>query len=780
MRFFTCTFLILVSILSAYTVSAQMREDIEPRSFALSSALIPVPSSTVLSFDSAAVATVDMRRDKLGHMPRFAHDIPVDIGLSTGGTWTMLPGGDRIWRCSITAPGALALIPGYDAFFIPQGATLHVYTPDRSEVLGAFTHDHNPADGRYNTGLIHGSACIIEYYEPVSVAGTGRIHISGVGYAYRMVPGRQVSRDFDSSASCEVNVVCPEGAFWQDQKNAVVRILVKLGSDYGWCSGTLLNNANQDCTPYFLSADHCYQDESNNYMNATTADLDQWVFYFNYESPTCANPATEGTLGHHYISGCALRAASLDDGGASGSDFVLVRANSAVPLSYNPYYAGWNNIDAAPHAGVGIHHPEGDIAKISTYAADLVSSHWGNTTSGTHWQIEWVPTTDGYGVTEPGSSGSPVFDFNKRVVGTLTGGASFCTSPTAHDLYGKFSYHWASDGTTSAKRLMDWLDPNNTGIQTLDGTYAPCAPSLSVDAAVAAIQQSGPLCEPNQALTVTLKNDGTLPLQSDSLTFTVDGGSPQSLLWTGSLNTLETAQVSLPSQNFSIGEHTVTVTSSGPDGNQDENTYNDSKTTTFTVYPSTGTYTLTFLTGDQGSEVSWDLLNTDNILIASGGPYTNTSGGQTITESWCLPVGCYVFNVFNSAGAGFQGISVNGSYTITDHSGSTVAQTQGISFGSEQSADFCSTAATGIHDIAAALMDIGIYPNPSSGVYTISHTADVTSLTVTDALGRRIMSSTMTGEQSKQVDLGAQESGIYFFHFISDEGTATRKVVLSK
>jgi hypothetical protein len=65
-----------------------------------------------------------------------------------------------------------------------------------------------------------------------------------------------------------------------------------------------------------------------------------------------------------------------------------------------------------------------------------------------------------------------LFDQNKRIVGTLTGGSSFCTAPTAPDYYGKLSYHWDGPNPISTnEKLKAFLDVAGTGEEILDGTY---------------------------------------------------------------------------------------------------------------------------------------------------------------------------------------------------------------------------------------------------------------------------------------------------------------------
>ena len=756
--------------------SAQTNQDIPPKSFLISGRLFSAPAEHVFSFD-VDPSILDRREDRAGHMPGFAYSIPADISLINTGTWSIIPGGGRVWRVRLSSPGALALIPCFDQFYLPDGATLHVYNPARDEVIGAFTAANKPADGKYSTGLIHGDACIIEYYEPASAIGQGRLHLNEIGHAYRMVPGRKSTEDFGDSEPCEVNVKCGEGNIWQDQKNAVVRILVKTGSSFGWCSGALVNNTSQDCTPYVLSADHCYQDDLTGAL-PSTGDLSLWMFYFRYESPTCANPASEGTLGNNFITGCTFKAASLDTGGNRGSDFALLRLNSSPPLSYTPYYAGWSNANVASANGVGIHHPNADIKKISTYLTPLQSVSWGGVVFDTHWQILWAATADGHGVTEGGSSGSPIFDFNHHIVGTLTGGLSDCNMLNQNDFYGKFSFHWASNGATSNKRLQDWLDPGSTGVQTLDGLYAPCTAGGALNAAITAIQQQGPLCDSSIAITCTLTNYGNNQLNSDSLAFVIDGATQQ-MLWTGALGFAQSTQVSLPAQTFTPGQHTVTVTSSSPNGGTDGDPANDSRSSVFSVAPPAGQYSFFLQTGDQGSQISWELTDLSNNVLYSGGPYTDNASGQVINQSWCLPTECYTFTIFSAAGDGIHGNTLAGTYHINDHNGNVVAQVQQVNFGASESVSVCQGAHLGISNVDAVLASIDIYPNPSTGLYTIRNAQDATSFTVTDALGRIVRSMAMKNQAVRQVDLSGEDAGVYFFKFTSAQGSTVKKVVLS-
>jgi hypothetical protein len=155
--------------------------------------------------------------------------------------------------------------------------------------------------------------------------------------------------------------------------------------------------------------------------------------------------------------------------------------NKLKTTGFNAYWNGWDANNTATTGGVGIHHPAGDIKKISTFNGTTISSTYGGQVSGTHWRLTWSSNSNGHGVTEGGSSGSPIFNnSNGRIIGTLTGGSSYCNALTSPDFYGKMSYHWTSNGTQAMYQLKPLLDPTNSGLMVLNGSGNPCSPA-SID-----------------------------------------------------------------------------------------------------------------------------------------------------------------------------------------------------------------------------------------------------------------------------------------------------------
>jgi hypothetical protein len=433
-----------------------------------------IPPSTRFNLDKIGITSIILQQpdvenllredgfsDKHALPMRFAVSVPANIDFSKQGNWSDLPDGGKVCRLLLNVPNAQALIVYYQKFRIPQGGQLFLYNHDKWQVIGAFTELTNQKGCAFANELIQGEKVTLEYYQPEGVSELPEFVINEVGYVYRTAEYFFGQRGFGGSGACEVNVNCDEGQDWQKQKNSVVRIIVKQGSSQVWCTGSLLNTTRYDNAPYFLTADHCGP-------TATPTEINQWVFYFNYEGPDCIDPTNDTAFNSKVMVGATKKARS---GGAGlESDFKLLLLNESVPLSYNPYFNGWSAKDKPSDSGVSIHHPQGDIRKISTYKTPLVSSNWGGIPN-THWKVVWDETANGYGVTEGGSSGSPIYNSNGQLIGQLTGGDASCANLTGPDYYGKIAYSWATNSSADSTMLKPWLDPDNSGILEIGGGF---------------------------------------------------------------------------------------------------------------------------------------------------------------------------------------------------------------------------------------------------------------------------------------------------------------------
>ena len=416
-----------------------------------------LPLTELATFDHAQLWAEDLELERQGGRTNVGRLIPFDQNCYTTGVWTQLPNGDRLWQWRFKTANAKGLCVYFDNFKIPLGSSVFLYPVDRSHYFGPALNEDCNDHGKFMMGEIAGEEAILEYYQPYEVIGEPIIEMRSVSHMYRNVFAGLEERGGGSDV-CEVDVNCPEGADWVDQRNAVVRLLITEAGMQGLCSGALVNNTSQDCRKFILTALHC---------GVTTSDAD-WLLCqvrFNYQRASCGSG---NIVSSNNRVGVFRRADSNDNGGDNGSDFLLLELEENPLQSWNIYYSGWDARAITPDNAVGIHHPAGDVKKIST-TDNIVSGGWG--INGTHWQVNWVQTATNWGVTEGGSSGSPLFNQNKLIVGHLTGGGSFCSSPNAPDSYGKLDRDWDNNPNSADQKLKVWLDPTNTGIETLEGSY---------------------------------------------------------------------------------------------------------------------------------------------------------------------------------------------------------------------------------------------------------------------------------------------------------------------
>ncbi len=607
---------------------------------------LPVPvAERMPPIDHASLAAQDAVNDLDKSIPyRFGYNHQVDLGIDNAGTWTTLYDGMRVWRLGIECPGAISINFEFHNYDIPDGASVFVLN-EAGEHLGAFTRANDHGDHVLGVQPLRGSRIVVEYQVPPGLP-LGSLRIGQVTHGYRDV--FEHGRGLGDSGSCNNNVICPEGDDWRDQIRSVAMIVV---SGNGICTGTLINNCAADGTPYFLTANHCLPGN----LNVST-----WVFRFNWESPVCGSNQNGPT--NQTVSGATLLANS------AGTDVALLQLNSTPPPSYNVFYSGWDRSGTTPGNQTAIHHPAGDIKKISFDVNAAGQATFGGASC---WRIfNWED-----GTTEPGSSGSGLWDQNKRLIGQLYGGQATCSN-NVNDYYGRFdlSYGLLSQWLGSCGNTMDGYDPN--------------APALDIDAQVTAIGGlTANSCSEAASPTVTLRNGGLQALTSCQLSWTLSTGGSGSVPWSGNLASGQSVVVPLGAITLAPGSNLLTVTVSLPNGTTDQNPVNDQLERT-TIY---GNNTLTFnLTLDRyGAETTWVIRN-GGTTFASGGPYTTVGTNGAYPQppiTVCVPDGCHELVVFDSFGDGLCCAYGDGGFTLIDAQGNTLAS--GGTFTSSSVSSFC-------------------------------------------------------------------------------------------
>lgn len=415
--------------------------------------------------------------------------IHTNIDFAKEATRTELPSGQVIYRLKVATDNeARAINLYYKDFFIPKnGGSLFLYTPDKSNILGAYTYETHPSHGAFATEIIPGSEIILEYVLPIGETALPSIIIDGVHYIFNRKIAQGYNRALNPIAQkripvgeaednvenpyCSINSNCPEGDKWHAEKASVAQMVLITDEYGGYCTGSLVNNTNEDYKPLILTAAHCIGSKST---WPKGVQFDKFMFSFHYQKSGCSDGSFAGGEKIKTMVGCKpLAFSSLD----KRSDGLLLELSQEIPVDYNVYYAGWDRSADMPQDLFGLHHPSGDAMKLSYF--DHTKNLYGGIAP-TTWKSEkeqggenchfGFRFTDGdtYG----GSSGSPLWNQNHYIVGTLSGGTDgngVCNA--SFNLYGRLNCHWdkyANDpdytecgGVKTA--MKTFLDPKDGG-----------------------------------------------------------------------------------------------------------------------------------------------------------------------------------------------------------------------------------------------------------------------------------------------------------------------------
>ncbi len=181
------------------------------------------------------------------------------------------------------------------------------------------------------------------------------------------------------------------------------------------------------------------------------------------------------------------------------------------------------------------------------------------------------------------------------------------------------------------------------------------------------------------------------------------------------------------------------------------------------------------------SETSWAIKNTSGTTVESGSGYAN--GASNIAKTFCLPTGCYTFEINDSYGDGICCSYGNGSYSVTNN-GSTLAS--GASFAKKEVKSFCVGGATAriANEVVANDLEnyqpvMNIFPNPALQYITVEllNTQEASIGSILDATGKKLWQGTVDAGQN-DISLQNIPAGLYYFTAVQSNGkTITKKFV---
>ncbi|MBK8286300.1 MAG: hypothetical protein IPK97_16280 [Ahniella sp.] len=492
--------------------------------------------TTVPELDMAKTLAEDAAADAKGNPGGWRYAVPFEVSITpqTHGKWIRQRDGNMRWTYEVKAPGAAHLNFGFTRYWLPEGAELRVEASDGTEKIRPFTSADNESHRELWTPPVSAQAVTLSVTAPADVYRLVELDLTRINQGYRgfSFPGKVCK-----SGTCNTDVACLGSSdTWNRERRAVASIGT---SGNRICSASLVNNSANNRRMLLATASHC---------EITAGNAASLVAFWNFESPTCRRPGStaSGQIGvgpeNQFQTGAIFLAAtpSIVNNFASPttkSDWTLLELDDPANPAFNLFWGGWDRRDIAPTCSVPsstsstiglcatIHHPSGDEKRITFGDTNAFTANYiGGQVQNMHWRINWdltppiLPNITGTGVlptsvTEGGSSGSPLYNSDHRLVGVLSGGFSACdvAIPSMFDDYGKLAHAWDGLGT-SATRMRDHLDPVSSGVTTLDGL------------------DSGPACNVTATLTASSANPSVdTPID---FTLTISGGTgPYQVAW---------------------------------------------------------------------------------------------------------------------------------------------------------------------------------------------------------------------------------------------------------
>jgi len=534
---------IALGILLTIIVSSGWADDRPaPASWALerdsASSLATVDQLRFGALDLESISAEDAQREAVGEPVRFAFPHQTSFDTSQRGTWEQA-GETSIWRLHVSAENATLINFGFKDVHLPDGSALYIYSRkaadtgrmERHSVIGPYDSSINRDHGEFWTPNLQSDEAIIEINVPTDLRDQLGLTLAQVSQGYRGFgqsaanyhqnlenisgDGKQACETEGGarSGSCNQDVAClSEGDPWNDPRRSVGAYQ---RSGAFACTGSLLNNTANDQRMLFVTATHCI-------VESQAASI---VVYWNYEWPTCRRPGASGGTDvnppdpNESNSGGTWLAATVNPftgggctDGTECSDMTLIELDDPADPEFNLHWSGWDRRPPPTACAQGpggstdglcatIHHPGVDEKRI-TWVEDDIQIGSIAASNNVHWHPFWHPNPpelpnmpDGSpatippAVTEGGSSGSPLYTADRRLIGVLSGGPAFCgaTGSQLSDFYGGLFHAWDGLGS-STTRMKDHLDPLGTEplfIEGIDGE------GFSLDVDPVSISQCG-------------------------------------------------------------------------------------------------------------------------------------------------------------------------------------------------------------------------------------------------------------------------------------------------
>lgn len=360
--------LILSILLLALTIDNLDSQEL-PKSFEDSTLTLKIINeveaiiTNIPNVDSLNLISDSLYQIGLNHPEFYGYAYNYEKRINSSGTWDTLINGDRIWRFHIICPGAKTVNIVLDSVTIGVNSTLSFYNESNESLLGPYNNRINTESKIFSSYLIEGQSVFIELFEPVEDFDKNNLNVSKVVYGYeKMKYPLKKTASIQESDECNIEANCPEGDdFCKEKYSIFIFVRPSVNNFWSRCSGSLINNTNENYKPYLLTALHCLDIDKDRALSQAELDrLNQWGFQFGYLKSDCNSGVAIHTKTY---SGAYFRAAWAQ------TDFLLLELKTQPVSGENNfpdvYFNGWDRSGNTPTSVASLHHPSGDFMKIA-------------------------------------------------------------------------------------------------------------------------------------------------------------------------------------------------------------------------------------------------------------------------------------------------------------------------------------------------------------------------------------------------------------------------------
>ena len=272
---------------------------------------------------------------------------------------------------------------------------------------------------------------------------------------------------------------------------------------------------------------------------------------------------------------------------------------------------------------------------------------------------------------------------------------------------------------------------DETGVDC-GGSCPPCdgdGPDLAL---FKLLRPSAEMCNTRFRPLVRVKNTGTEAITSFTIKYGVVGGVTKQKTFNVSVAPNQVKRLGLPAITVGDGSMVFYAKTLNPNGQTDSNPSNDEKQRSITVNGNQ-LVNIYIQPDDYASEITWEITDNSNSVVASGGPWQDGNTNRRI-KNVCLTEGCYTFTIYDSYGDGICCDYGNGFYRIKDYEGNIIAESDG-QYGFSEEQTICVTYDSYTYEGARRQEKIGTTLTESLNFIDIEGTRSGSEIIVKDSDG---------------------------------------------